>query len=95
MRMSDRSACSATSWSAGGGGRAAEAGAGVPLMFPIKGAAAEGADVPPIATPAWDAERALAALNITEVPFDATNGHLLGYARVPLDSPYRRRDRLQ
>ena len=54
-------------------------------MFLIKGrrwrAAAEGAEVlPPIATPAWDAERALAALNITEVPFDATNGEMLGYA---------------
>ena len=36
-------------------------------------AAPQGADVPPLATPAWDAERALAALNVTEVPFDATN----------------------
>ena len=60
-------------------------GAEVPLMFLIKGrrwrAAPEGADVPPLATPAWDAERALAALNVTEVPFDATNGNMLGYAR--------------
>ena len=37
--------------------------------------------MPPIATPAWDAERALAALNVTEVPFDATDGDMLGYAR--------------
>ena len=55
-------------------------------MFLIKGrrwrAAPQGADVPPLATPAWDAERALAALNVTEVPFDATNGNgMLGYAR--------------
>ena len=49
-------------------------GAEVPLMFLIRArrAAPHGADVPPLATPAWDVERALAALNVTEVPFDAT-----------------------
>jgi hypothetical protein len=37
------------------------------------------ADVPPLATPAWDADRALAAFNVAEVPFDATDGNgLLG-----------------
>jgi hypothetical protein len=52
-------------------------------MFLIKGsrAAPQGMDVPWLATPAWDAERALAALNVTEVPFDAAYGNgMLGYA---------------
>ena len=58
----------------------------VPLMFLIKGsrAAPQGADVPPPETPAWDAERALAALKVTAVPFDAAYGTadgLLGYAK--------------
>jgi hypothetical protein len=56
-------------------------GAAVPLMFLIKGrrAAPQRADVPPLATPAWDADRALAAFNVAEVPFDATDGNgLLG-----------------
>jgi hypothetical protein len=55
----------------------------VPLMFLIKGTrtAPQGADVSPLATPAWDAERALAALNVTEVPFDETHDHVLGCAR--------------
>jgi hypothetical protein len=56
----------------------------VPLMFLIKGrrgAVPQGADVPPLATRAWDAEQALAALNVTEVPFDPANSNLLGYAR--------------
>src|SRR4029450_9342870 len=56
----------------------------VPLMFLIKGSqvAPQGAEVSPLATPTWDAERALAALNVTEVPFDATYGSgTLGYAR--------------
>ena len=37
--------------------------------------------MPPLATPTWDVERALAALNVTEVPFDATCENLLGYTR--------------
>ncbi len=63
--------------------RAPAQGAEVPLMFLIKGRRppAEGEDVPPIAPPTWDAERALAALNVTEVPFDGTNGDRLGYAQ--------------
>jgi antirestriction protein ArdC len=32
-------------------------------------------------TPTWDAQRALAALNVTEVPFDHTDGNCLGFAR--------------
>jgi antirestriction protein ArdC len=40
----------------------------------------EGAELPPTVTPDWDAERALAALDVTEVPFDATDGNVLGYA---------------
>jgi len=54
----------------------------VPLMFLIESRAApNGADMPPRATCAWEAERALAALKVTEVPFEATDGNLLGYAR--------------
>jgi antirestriction protein ArdC len=41
----------------------------------------DGADLPPIATPAWDAARALAALDVIEVPFDTTDGNVLGFAR--------------
>jgi antirestriction protein ArdC len=40
----------------------------------------DGAELPPIAMPDWDAGRALAALGVTEVPFDATDGNVLGYA---------------
>jgi hypothetical protein len=31
--------------------------------------------------PTWDAGRALAALAVTEIPFDALDGNCLGYAR--------------
>jgi antirestriction protein ArdC len=41
----------------------------------------EGAELAPVSTPAWEAGRALAALNITETPFDATDGNIMGYAR--------------
>ena len=40
-----------------------------------------GADVPPMPIPAWDATLALAALDVAEVPFDATDGNVLGFAR--------------
>jgi hypothetical protein len=55
----------------------------VPLMFLIESRAEpNGADIPPRATRAWEAERALAALNVTEVPFIAPDGrNVLGYAR--------------
>jgi antirestriction protein ArdC len=41
----------------------------------------EGTDLPQITTPVWDSDRALAVLDITEVPFDATDGNVLGFAR--------------
>jgi antirestriction protein ArdC len=41
----------------------------------------EGADVPPTPIPTWDADRALAAFDVTEIPFDHTDGNCLGYAR--------------
>lgn len=41
----------------------------------------DGADVPPAPMPSWDRARALAALNVAEVPFDATDGNVLGFAR--------------
>lgn len=40
----------------------------------------EGADVPASAIPGWDATRALAALDVREIPFDMPNGNILGYA---------------
>ena len=42
----------------------------------------EGQDIPPMPIPAWDAARALVALDVTEVPFDATDGNVLGFARA-------------
>ena len=44
----------------------------------------DGADVPPMPIPTWDAARALSALDVVEVPFDATNGNVLGFARERL-----------
>ena len=41
----------------------------------------EGEDVPPIPIPAWDRTKALAVLNVTEVPFDACDGNVMGFAR--------------
>jgi antirestriction protein ArdC len=41
----------------------------------------DGEPVPMPETPAWDAARALAALNIEQVPFTDTNGNVQGYAR--------------
>jgi hypothetical protein len=41
----------------------------------------DGAELPPLATPAWGAARALGALDVTEVPFDALDGNVLGFAR--------------
>ena len=51
------------------------------FLIGARRAAPHGTDVPPLATPTWDVERALAALNVTEVPFDATCENMLGYAR--------------
>jgi antirestriction protein ArdC len=41
----------------------------------------EGGDPPALEVPAWDSSRALTALDVTEVPFDSTNGNVLGFAR--------------
>src|SRR5579864_5757024 len=40
-----------------------------------------GADVPPADVPGWEAARALAALDVTEIAFDAIDGNLMGYAK--------------
>jgi N-terminal domain of anti-restriction factor ArdC len=44
----------------------------------------EGQSLPEPETPTWDKDRALAALNVSEVPFDALNGNCLGFARERL-----------
>ena len=41
----------------------------------------EGEPLPPIEIPSWDAARALAALNVSEIPFDCPDGNVMGYAR--------------
>ena len=41
----------------------------------------EGDELPEPSIPAWDAEQALAALNIDEVEFESTDGNTMGYAR--------------
>ena len=41
----------------------------------------EGADYQPPAPPAWDKARALAALDVTEEPFEMFSGNVQGYAR--------------
>jgi antirestriction protein ArdC len=41
----------------------------------------DGPDVVPASVPCWNADRALATLLITEAPFDATDGNVLGFAR--------------
>src|SRR5262249_61755582 len=41
----------------------------------------EGADLQPVPIPTWDAVRARTMLNVTEIPFDETNGNVLGFAR--------------
>jgi antirestriction protein ArdC len=41
----------------------------------------EGQDLPPTPIPTWDRARALQALGVTEIPFDATDGNVLGFAR--------------
>jgi antirestriction factor ArdC-like protein len=40
-----------------------------------------GADVPPVTLPTWDRSRALAALDVSEVPFDLLDGNCQGFAR--------------
>lgn len=50
-----------------------------PLWFVL--AQTEGESVPEPQTASWDRERALDVLNITEIPFDAMNGNVMGFAR--------------
>jgi len=40
----------------------------------------DGDALPPASVPSWDATRALAALNVEETPFAATDGNVQGYA---------------
>ncbi len=42
----------------------------------------EGQDIEPAPIPSWDRVRALAVLEVVEVPFDATDGNVLGFARA-------------
>jgi antirestriction protein ArdC len=41
----------------------------------------EGAEIPAAPIPTWDTARALTTLDVTEIPFDETNGNVLGFAR--------------
>jgi len=41
----------------------------------------DGAEIAPTSIPAWDASRALAALDVAEVAFDTLDGNVLGFAR--------------
>jgi antirestriction protein ArdC len=41
----------------------------------------DGADLPPADVPGWEKVRALATLEVTEVPFDCLDGNVMGYAR--------------
>lgn len=41
----------------------------------------DGASIPPPPIPSWDREVALTALDVTEVPFDACDGNVMGLAR--------------
>jgi len=41
----------------------------------------EGQELAPVPIPAWDKARALAVLDIQDVPFDVTDGNVLGFAR--------------
>lgn len=40
----------------------------------------EGAEIAPLALPTWDAQRAMAALQVTQVPFVGLDGNVQGYA---------------
>ena len=41
----------------------------------------EGCELPPMPIPAWDRAKALVALDAAEVPFDTTDGNVMGFAR--------------
>jgi antirestriction protein ArdC len=50
-----------------------------PFWFVL--AQTEGKDLAPTVVPSWDRTRALDALNVTETPFDAIDGNVMGFAR--------------
>ena len=50
-----------------------------PFWFVL--AQTDGQPLPEPEIPAWDKDRALIALGITEIPFDLTNGNVMGFAR--------------
>ena len=50
-------------------------------MFPVATHETEGDDLPEIEIKAWDYYKALKVLDITEAPFEKTNGNIQGYAR--------------
>jgi antirestriction protein ArdC len=50
-----------------------------PLWFVL--AQTEGQPMPEPQTAAWDRVTALSALDVTEIPFDAMNGNVMGFAR--------------
>src|SRR5689334_8720779 len=50
-----------------------------PFWFVL--AQTEGKPIESPSVPAWDATRALVALDVQEIPFDAMNGNCLGFAR--------------
>lgn len=41
----------------------------------------DGAELPPADPPGWEKARALPALDVVEIPFEAVNGNIMGYAR--------------
>src|SRR5262249_23674373 len=41
----------------------------------------DGQELPPAEIRAWDKGRALAVLNVREIPFDCPDGNVMGYAR--------------
>ena len=41
----------------------------------------EGAELPEPSIPQWDAKQALSTLGVDEIPFDSTDGNVMGYAR--------------
>jgi antirestriction protein ArdC len=41
----------------------------------------DGEDLPRVQTPSWDAVTTLSVLKVAEVPFDACDGNVMGYAR--------------
>jgi antirestriction protein ArdC len=42
----------------------------------------QGQELPPTPIPSWDKTRALESLNVSEDPFDACDGNVMGYARA-------------